>query len=100
MWVATGRKRPSFARSFVFDAGKPDCRLQDIPDVGELPSGRWGPRVSNDDAAIPEHRPRFGDLRLPIGAPTRNAKTPGLKLVDLRPPFGIAWFRLFYCLFG
>jgi hypothetical protein len=28
----------------------------------------------------------------------RNAKTPGLKLVDLRPPFGIAWFRLFYCL--
>jgi hypothetical protein len=57
-----------------------------------------GPRVSNDDAAIPEHRPRFGDLRLPIGAPTCNAKTPGLKLVDLRPPFGIAWFRLFYCL--
>jgi len=27
VWVATGRKRPSFARSFVFDAGKPDCRL-------------------------------------------------------------------------
>ena len=100
-------KRPSFARSFVFDAGKPDCRLQDIPDVGELPvwplGGRACPMTTPRST---EHRPRFGDLRLPIGTPTRNAKTPTRSdsLMYVRPSAlpgsacSIAWVGALVCL--
>ena len=36
-----------------------------------------------------------GVLERPLGLPL----TPRFHEVDLRPPFAIAWFRLFYCLF-
>ena len=35
------------------------------------------------------------DCFWPLWAPVRIAETPGLKLVDLSPTLGIAWFCLF-----
>ena len=35
-----------------------------------------------------------------FGRPPGLPEMPGLKLVDRRPPFDIAWFCLFHCLFG